>query len=129
MTTIVTDVIDPGPPQVADGVAPGYGPGVPSTGATNELKTLKQKIVTLTYSATYATGGITLTTDQMGGLKALFARGSAGGGYVVVPNYIADGTLRVRLFWRAADDAVLAEVPNGTAVATVKRLFVIGREA
>lgn len=130
MTTVVTDVVDPGPPQVADGIAPGYGPGVPASGATNELKTLKQKIVTLTYSATYATGGIALTPDQMGGLKAIFARGSAGGGYVTVPSYnAATGVCTVKLFWRAADNGVLAEVPNGTAVATVKRLFVIGREA
>lgn len=128
MTTIVTDVVDPGPPQAYDDTTP-ISTNAPSGLPAGVVRPLRQKIITLTYSATYLTGGIVLTTDQMGGLAALFARGSAGGGYMVVPTYHADGTLTVKLFWRAADAAVLAEVPNATAVATVKRLFIIGRPA
>lgn len=128
MTTIVTDVVDPGPPQAYDDTTP-ISTNAPSGLPAGVVRPLRQKIITLTYSATYATGGRTLTTDEMGGLKALFVRGSAGGGYVTVPVYNVDGTVTIKLFWRAADAAVLAEVPDGTAVATVKRVTIIGRAA
>lgn len=129
MALVATDAIDPGPPQVMDGIAPGFGPGTPVTGATSELKTLKSKLVTLTFSGTYASGGYTLSTDQMGGLKALFVSMGNASGYVMTPTYNADGTIVVKLYRRAADAAVLAEVPNTTAIAFVARLFVMGREA
>lgn len=129
MAVVVTDAIDPGPPHVADGIAPGHGPGVVVAGTTGALKTLKSKLVTLTFSGTYAAGGYALSVAQMGGLKALFVVGDQGGGYVFVPTYNSDGTITLQLYWRAADTTVLGEVPDTTAIAFVGHVLVLGREA
>lgn len=126
MAMVTTDALDPGQPHVMDGIAPGHGPGAPHAG-TSVLKTLKQKILTLTFSGTYATGGYTLALVDMAGLSCLFAR-AVGGGYIVHPTYNVDGTVTLKLYWKI-DDAVSAEITNGTALATVMRLLVIGREA
>lgn len=129
MTLVVTDAVDPGPAHVAQGINPGYGRGNPVPGSTNLLKTLKSKIITLTYSATYATGGDTLSTAQLGGLAALFVKGMNTGGLRIVPTYVGDGTVTLKLFWKAANAAVFGEVPNTTAIAFTAKLLVIGRDS
>lgn len=130
MALVVTDAIDPGPPQCCDGIAPGIGPGTAATGGTAGLKTLKQKLLTLTYSGTYSTGGSTITVAQMADLNALFAHAmGVTSGYVLVPVYNNDGTLTVKLFWRAGDNAAGGEVTDTTAISFTARLLVMGREA
>lgn len=130
MALVVTDAIDPGPPMVCDGISPRTGGGTIVANSTSGTKQLVQKLLTLTYSGTYTTGGTTLTVAQMSGVAVLFAaQGGPAGGLLVVPTYHADGTLTLKLYWRAANTAVLGEVPNTTAISDVIRLLVIGREA
>lgn len=127
MALVVTDALDPGLAQVADGISPGFGPGVIVGGSTTGRKTLKQKIVTLTFSGTYATGGELINKNKLGGLFALFCVADPAGGFLYVPTYETDGTITLKLFWKV-NDAVFAEITNGTAISTVVRLMVWGRE-
>lgn len=129
MTLVVTDAVDPGPAMVADGIAPGPGPGTAATGSTAGLKHLKQKIITLTYSGTYATGGDAITVARMAGLNALFVCAPPTGGVFYQPTYNVDGSVTLKQFVKGSNDAVLAELPNATAMSRVVKLFVIGREA
>lgn len=129
MAVTFTDVVDPGPPQMMDGVGQGqHGRGTDPTGATTKVTPLKQKIVTLTFSGTYLTGGYAITVAQMGGLKAKFVDADLVGGFVLVPAYNADGTVQVELWRRAAEDAVLEEVANAAATVAVFRVMVWGNE-
>lgn len=127
MTLVITDAVDPGPPQIMDGIAPGSGPGTDAS--TIGTKPLKQKLVTLTYSSTYATGGDALSVARMGGLKALFVMAPPVGGVFYQPIYNVDGTVTLKQFVKGSDDAVLAELPNATAMARTVVLLVWGREA
>lgn len=129
MTLVITDALDPGPAQVADGVGPGSGPGTAATGSTGGLKPLKRKFITLTYSGTYATGGNAIAVNRMGGLNALFVYAPPTGGVFYQPTYETDGSVTLKQFVKGSDDAVLAELPNATAMSRVVRLMVIGREA
>lgn len=126
-------------PVVTDAVLPGptFG-GAGTPGGDAGLKGFRYKIITLTYDTNYLAGGTAITPAQLAGLKALAVRGHTCVGVVgglntatiVNPAIQTDGSITVKLFYHNANTAVLAEVPDNTAIGSpVVRLLVIGRES